>query len=246
MSGPWVITGLVLGLIAVVFALMSLLPWGAGAAVLRTDFPATRYIPVWDIEWNDTLDVTIDERGRLWSGAAQVPDLSVALRSFRSESERRHTEDGRTNVWYGSLRVYVHRNTRWAEIHVLCVAAIDAGFRRVALRSRAQPGNEIAWLKLEFCGPALAGELPPDDFPSYVEELHSAKRLTLRSTDLSQAERQRELLLRERSAAGEYRYNEPIVDVQLPPDLSAQEAFSLLECFVGRVSGGVRVVGFTR
>jgi len=246
MSGPWVITGLVVGLIAVVFALMSLLPWGAGAAVLRTDLPATRYIQVCDIEWNDTLDVTIDERGRLWSGAAELPDLNRAIRSFRSTCQRKWTETGKTGVWYGSFRVYAHRKTRWAEVFGLCVAAMDAGFIGVSLRCRPRSGDGIAWLNLEFCDPALAGEELPSEFPSQVEEIRSAKRLTLRSTDLSEAERQRELLLRERSAAGEYRYNEPVINVQLPPELSAQEAFALLECFVGRHAWGVRVAGFTR
>lgn len=232
--GPWIITGLVLGLILAVVAWMAALPWGVPAAVLRVDFPTTRYVREFDIEWEDPLDLTIDDQRRIWVENVQVPDLTDALRAHRARSYREWTENGRTCSSIGSLRLRADRHATWGDIVQVCVAAIDADFGGIDLRCRAVPDNGIAWLHLAFFDPVLSGA-------SGLE----VGRLALHSADAAHAAHARAELQRRQRAAGDGEFSEPIVDVRLPPELSVQESISLLECYLNREGRVVRVAGMS-
>lgn len=157
---PWLIAGLVAGVVLLTVLAVTMGPWHVEAIVPFGHLPVVRSVPTSDREWDDVLVLTIDAEGGVWSGTERADDLGPVLRSFSQRTGRLVLVSGGNRVIDpGEVLVRAHRECSWHHLRSVLRALQAGGFFGATLACRADGTWDVRrYLYVVFEGPWDARE----------------------------------------------------------------------------------------
>lgn len=240
---PWVIAGVTVVIGLAVFAAF-IMPWEQPDVVRTTHLPVVRFVPGFDREWGDTLVVSIDGNGVVWSGRERSRNLHDELESFFKRTRIEREEDGTRWVRIGEVLIRAHRESRWGDLLRVMATVADVGFPKVTVACRLgvfSPPER--YLYVELADVDWTWEWDPED-PEPDEP--ARERIVIGSLDVGLAERAGERLATIRRAEREEGADRgPVFELAFPATASTQDVLSVLECYA-RPDGELSVVGLLR